>query len=92
MYIYIYVYTHTYIHREIFLAVHVDRVIGLPNHFPYQGLVHPITLDLCAAKFFLVKMFVVFFSSLHVEAGMAATKVCCIYICRFLGEDSLAVS
>ena len=23
---------------------------GPPNHFPYEGLVHPITLDLCAAK------------------------------------------
>ena len=26
------------------------RVTGLPNQFQYEGLVHPITLDLCAAR------------------------------------------
>ena len=37
------------------LAAHVGELGELkgwlPNHFPYEGLVHPITLDLCAAKF-----------------------------------------
>ena len=32
------------------VQLHIDTVIGLPNHFPYEGLVHPITLSTCAAK------------------------------------------
>ena len=34
------------------LAAHRSRVIigGYPTHFPYEGIFHPITLDLCAAK------------------------------------------
>ena len=36
---------------EVDMAAHRPRFIGAhPNHFPYDGLVHPITLDLCAAK------------------------------------------
>ncbi len=35
---------------ESILAAHVDRPTELFNHFPYEGLVDPITLDLCAAK------------------------------------------
>ena len=27
-----------------------SRVTELPYQFPYEGLVHPISLDLCAAK------------------------------------------
>lgn len=33
-----------------FSAANRSRAIGLPNHFQYEGLVHPITLDLCAAR------------------------------------------
>jgi len=33
-----------------FSAANRSRAIGLPNHFQYEGLVHPITLHLCAAK------------------------------------------
>ena len=31
-----------------FTQLHIDRVIGLHNHFPYEGLVHPITLSMCS--------------------------------------------
>ena len=46
-----------YRQRRLLTELHIDRddrvidVIGLPKHFPYEGLVHHITLDLCAAKF-----------------------------------------
>ena len=29
-------------------TAHVDRVIGLPNHFPYERSVHSITLPMCS--------------------------------------------
>ena len=32
-------------HPHPFSRLHIDRVVGLLNRFPYEGLVHPITLD-----------------------------------------------
>lgn len=33
---------------SLFLAAHVDELIGLPKHFPYEGLVHPRILSMCS--------------------------------------------
>ncbi len=41
------------IKSQFFSQLHIDRLLGLPDHFPYEGLVHPITLNLCVAKFYL---------------------------------------
>ena len=37
--------------KDLYLAAHRSRVIGAhPNHFAYEGLVHPMTLLTCAAE------------------------------------------
>ena len=53
---------------QVCLAANRQGYRGPPNHFPFEGMVHPITLDLYAAESLIHLFFEMFGSTKYVMA------------------------